>query len=457
MSANGSPRPQRQAPRPPGSPRMSPRETPVQPLDEGVRRILSIVGLSRYEPYFQAEEIDLAAMLLMNDEDIEDMLVREKSLFVALLRSVKTSSVSPGPTAPQLTSEQATQVAAILHETGETEAWASVDRFVKQLELKLARCASVYESALQRMTLESNAGVSKKVLEGIFYRHSILHSLAGEFRETHDSQSGAALLGLLQSYARNLEDASVALWNLQRESRRVRLTLEDIARDSVADGSLEHLLEYPLVVILALEEPLARLDAQGLGSQAQAMQEEAHATGRRLASQHESRKLARRLGAASDMGALLGSAGPLVQVGRAGRTLGRLRVERGSRCETVIGFLWSDLLILTSESLRVLAALQWVGQGPANVEQLADGGLRVRNATAWDLGNGLSEDNFRLYPLTPSENHQWLEAMQQLRLVDPPAAPRSPRSPRALLAKLARANKGTSPKSSPRGSSRNNE
>lgn len=294
-----------------------------------MKELLECLDLSRFAPYFEVEEIDATALLLMRDEDIAELILPNKTLLLDALRCVNWSSVTPpvqaappvvaasdagGAAAPPdaaepyrgaLSVEQAALVRRLLRRPDSDSKWTRLCEMVEQLSSRLAALERVFGAPLQRMTLEPQSGFTSRAAETLVFRVPIMMSLAREFVETRDLHVGQTLLNLLVLYLRNCETASVLFHSLLAENPRFAATLQDIERDT--STPFEHLMMYPVYFAVALPRAVdALLEAEGhslaasaalqrFAAAAAAAEAEGHLAGQALRRQEDVRALERRL------------------------------------------------------------------------------------------------------------------------------------------------------------------
>jgi hypothetical protein len=364
---------------------------------------LDCLGLSRYAAYFEAEEIDAVAVLLMTEEDIAELILPDKSVLIDALRHVSWSSVKHAPSASALSPELITVVQRILRLPDSDDKWTKLCDVFEQLSVKLGILESVYGGPLQRMVLEPNSGVTSRVVETLCFRVPIMMSLAREFAETKDLHVGQTLLNLLVLYLRNCETAILLYNTMLGENARFAATVADIERDNCASFPLEHLMLYPVYFAVALPRAVdAVVMAEG-SSCAQALsrfavlaasvEAESHATGRALRAQETVRAVERRIAGKA----------VIVAVGRRLLHEGALMVAKSKQLEKFYGFLFSDLLLLTTQNsdslqFRVRESINMfdgLGGGGESVtlclervtDELGDFGARIRSVHSAGLGS----------------------------------------------------------------------
>ncbi len=414
----------------------APRPSP--PLDAGIEELLQVLGLARYRSYFEAEEIDVAALLLMDDTDVEELLVREKGRLRAALHCVSWSGISAARSEEEqreaLSGEAAAAVRRILREPESEQAWRKLSELCEQLSARLAVLEEVFGQPVQRMVLEPHSGVTGRAVETVFFRVPIMLSLAREFAETRDVHVGQTLFSVLLLYLRNLEVALVLFFAMSAENARFAALVADIESDNEGDR-LEQLLMYPLYFSLAVEGVVSRVAAADcrrpdaaallrLASLAATAEAEGHQCGRALRQQEAVRDVDRRLqGKAARM--------PLAVAGRRFLHEGALMVARGGKLDKYYAFLFTDLLVLATQNtdlqfryrdaISFEAAAGSEGGGAMCVERVADElgdfGLRLRSVHTAALllpggggGSGGSEGGgIRFYASSREELDTWID------------------------------------------------
>ena len=422
-----------------------PRFTP--PLDVGVAELLRLLDLGRYAPYFEAEEIDTAALLLLEDGDVEELLVREKDLLRAALRCVPWSSVSraePGP--PPLEAATAAAVRQILQRPEGEQAWRAATEMLEQLAAKLALLETLFVAPVQRMVLEPGSGVTSRAVEALFFRVSIMLTLTREFAETRDLHVGQTLFNVVLLYLRNLETAIVLFFALCAENARFAALVADIEADNLGD-KLEHLLMVPLYCSLSVDRLMQRVAAaecrradaaalQRLAQLAEALAGEARECAAVLRNQDQVREVELRL------------ARPVrVALAAAGRRFlheGALMVARGAsgRLEQFYAFLLSDALVLATQGSdlqfrhRETLPLEGAPGEPLCVERVADElgdfGVRLRSVHAAALS--LAAEGTRFYASSREELDEWIDkGFARAVAAAASAGPALPRTPSSAM------------------------